>query len=195
MKRRARAKSPKKRTATPAKNVVRTPRFGILSAEQCLAVLGRNHVGRIAFVNEGLVDIEPVSYVAGDSWIFVRSAAGAKMEALAHTPYAAFEVDEAAGPFDWHSVVARGTVYVMSSEGSRVDRADFERALTALRSFMPGTLTAGDPTPHRQTVYGLHVDRLVGRMASSRGGTPNGARDRATPKPAPGRKQRTPDGF
>ena len=194
MKRPARAKSPKKRTATGPKSVARTPRFAMLSAEQCWAVLGRNHVGRIAFLNEGLVDIEPVSYAAGDSWIFVRSAGGAKMEALAHTPYAAFEVDEAAGPFDWRSVVARGTVYVMSSEGSRVDRADFQRSLTALRSFMPATLTAGDPTPHRQTVYGVHVDRLAGRMASSRGASANGARDRAK-KSAPARKQRTPNGF
>jgi hypothetical protein len=88
------------------------------------------------------------------------------MEALAHHPYVAFEVDEAKTTFEWRSVVAHGTVYMASSDGPRVERQSFERAVSAFRSFIPETLTADDPTPFRTTVYGIHVDAITGRTAA-----------------------------
>jgi nitroimidazol reductase NimA-like FMN-containing flavoprotein (pyridoxamine 5'-phosphate oxidase superfamily) len=142
-----------------------TPVFSELTTDECRDVLLRNHVGRIAFLNGAVVDIEPVSYAAADSWIFVRSEEGAKLEALAHRPYVAFEVDEVEGPFEWRSVVAHGTVYVMSDDIPNASRREFERAVTALRSFAPSTLQQGDPTPFRRTIYGIHIDRLTGRTA------------------------------
>ena len=51
----------------------RKPLFAALTVDECGEVLGRNHVGRLAFLNEGIVDIEPVHYIAADSWIFVGS--------------------------------------------------------------------------------------------------------------------------
>jgi len=147
---------------------VRKPVFTALSDDECRAVLSRNHIGRVAFLNDAVVDIEPVSYAAANSWIFIRSAEGTKLEAFAHHPYVAFEVDEIDAAFDWRSVVAHGTIYVMADDTIGVDRRDFERAVRALRSFAPQTLTKGDPTPFRRTVYGIHVDRLAGRRAEQR---------------------------
>ena len=66
---------------------VRKPVFTALTDQECRAVLSRNHVGRVAFLNDGVVDIEPVHYAAANSWIFVRSAEGMKLEAFAHSPY------------------------------------------------------------------------------------------------------------
>ena len=146
----------------------RKPVFTTLTADECHVVLGRNHVGRVAFLNGTVVDIEPVHYTATDAWLFIRSAKGTKLEAFAHSPYVAFEVDEIDAPFDWRSVVAHGTIYVMSESGVRIDRVEFERALRALRSFIPQTLTRGDPTPFRRTIYGVHIDRLTGRRAKQR---------------------------
>jgi nitroimidazol reductase NimA-like FMN-containing flavoprotein (pyridoxamine 5'-phosphate oxidase superfamily) len=143
----------------------RSPDFLILTADDCRDMLRRNRVGRLAFLNDGRVDIQPIGYVARGMWIYLRSAWGEKMEALAHNPYAAFEVDEAAGPFDWRSVVAQGTVYHLYDDGTSAERELYKAAVDALRSAMPETLTDKDPTPRRTMVYGLHIDNLVGRMA------------------------------
>jgi len=170
-----------------------TPRpiFAELTDEEQWAVLERNHVGRIAFLRSGVVDIAPVHYVAVWPWIYIRSAAGAKLEAFAHHPYVAFEVDEVDALFDWRSVVAHGTVYLMADCRIGFDREAFDRAVGALRSFVPETLGPDDPTPLRQQVYGVHVDRSSGRVAEQR------ARSERAPLPAPrpGPRRRTPDGF
>jgi nitroimidazol reductase NimA-like FMN-containing flavoprotein (pyridoxamine 5'-phosphate oxidase superfamily) len=142
-----------------------TPVFSALTDRECRELLSRNHVGRLAFVNAGRVDIEPVSYVAAAPWIFLRSAHGSKANALAHTPYVAFEVDEAKSAFDWRSVVVRGTIYLLADAGSDVDRASYDKAVEALRLVQRRAFRDGDPTPSRDTVYGLHIDLLTGRSA------------------------------
>lgn len=144
------------------------PKFAALTDDECRVVLGRNHLGRLAFLNHTVVDIEPVHYVADGEWLFVRSAAGTKVEVFTHEPYVAFEVDEVDGTFDWRSVVAHGTVYLLSEHGARVDRLAFERALRALRSYVPATMRRNDPTPFRRQVYGIHINELSGRIAEQR---------------------------
>jgi uncharacterized protein len=144
------------------------PVFSKLNDDEAWAVLARNTLGRLAFMNDNRVDIEPVSYVAGDSWLFMRSAGGAKLDALAHTPYVAFEVDEVESAFEWRSVVVRGTIYLMSDDGRYVDHRILERAVEALRSVQPHAFDEDDPTPFRRTVYGLHVDTITGRQAFGR---------------------------
>lgn len=139
------------------------PQFLILSPAECRAVLERHHVGRLAFLNAGAVDIEPIGYVARGEWIFFRSAYGAKLEALSHNPWAAFEVDDVKGPANWVSVVAHGTIYLLPEDGGPVERREFARAVASLRRVSPEVLTSDDPTPYRDTVYGLHIDRISGR--------------------------------
>ena len=139
------------------------PQFLILSPAECRLELRRHYVGRLAYLNAGSVDIEPIGFVARGDWIFFRSAYGSKLEALAHNPFAAFEVDEARGPADWVSVVAHGTIYMLPPDGAPIERREFARAVAALRRVAPETLSAGDPTPQRDTVYGLHIDRISGR--------------------------------
>jgi nitroimidazol reductase NimA-like FMN-containing flavoprotein (pyridoxamine 5'-phosphate oxidase superfamily) len=139
--------------------------FLVLTPADCRKVLARNRVGRLAFLNRGVVDIEPIGYVWNDDWLFFRSAYGAKLEALAHNPFAAFEVDEIRSGTSWASVVAHGTIYMLPADGAPIEQREFARALAALRKAAPGTLAPGDPTPQRDTVYGLHVDRLSGRAA------------------------------
>jgi nitroimidazol reductase NimA-like FMN-containing flavoprotein (pyridoxamine 5'-phosphate oxidase superfamily) len=143
------------------------PEFLELTPKDRARVLERNHIGRLAFLRDGRVDIEPVGYVAQGDWVFVRSAHGAKLEAFARNPYVAFEVDEVDGPFDWRSVVAQGTIYMLPADGAPIEKREFERAVRALRTIMPDALTTADPVPERIVVYGLHIDRLTGRMARS----------------------------
>jgi hypothetical protein len=54
---------------------------------------------------------------------------------------------------------------MLLADGAPIERRAFERAVIALRRVMPRALTPSDPIPARETVYGLHIDRLSGRMA------------------------------
>jgi len=137
------------------------PVFKKLSITASRAFLRTSSVGRLAFLNRGRVDIQPVHYAARADWLFLRSAEGSKLTALAHNPYVAFEVDDVRDPLNWKSVVVRGTMYLL-------DAAERQRAVRALREVMPETLTPDDPTPERDVVYGIHIDEVSGRIAESR---------------------------
>lgn len=159
---------------------MRIPRFRELSEAECLTMLGRNHVGRLAFAHDRRVEIEPIHYVSWEGWIFGRTSAGDKVEALRHRPWVAFEVDEVRSMFDWKSIVVHGTIYFLAEDGAPVQRQEFERAVDMLRAFMPETLTAEDPVPWRTTVFGLHIADVSGRaaeMARTRAGRVSRSRE------------------
>lgn len=159
------------------------PEFFLLSRQECAEVLTRNHVGRLAFRDGNQVTIQPIGYVARDEWIFLRSAYGAKIEAITSDPFVAFEVDEIEGPFDWRSVVVHGTIYPIPTEASEREEPRAQRAIEAIRSLMPDAFTATDPVPQRRILYGLHINELTGRLAQS-SGRPSG-RERVTPRSGP----------
>ena len=134
-----------------------------LTKAEIEAFLRRHHVGRMAFLNGRRVDIEPVSYVYSDGALYGRAAQGSRMSALAGQPWVAFEVDEIRGPFDWESVVIKGTVYIVEPSEMSPMREAHEAALRILRSAMPGAFTAGDPAPERTIILRLHIDEMEGR--------------------------------
>src|SRR5262249_27718709 len=144
------------------------PQFRELDTADCRDLLRRLHVGRIAYVDHNRVDIEPLSFVGSDDWIFCRTVEGTKTQALRHAPYVAFEVDEVNGPFDWRSVVVHGTVYFLPAQGivPPIEEREFNRAVAALRQFLPETLKMGDPVPFRTVVFGIHIDAITGRAAA-----------------------------
>lgn len=144
---------------------MRVPSFRDLTGAEAEELLRRHHVGRLAFLRDGAVDIEPIHYVFNDGWVFGRTGQGTKFESVEHRPWVAFEVDEVRALFDWRSVVVHGTIYVLSEEGAPLEREEFARALDLLRTLVPEALTADDPTPARTIVFGLHVDRMSGRAA------------------------------
>ena len=134
-------------------------------------ILGRNHVGRLAFSFQDRVDIRPIHYVYRNSSIYGYTSEGTKIEAIAHNMWVAFEVDEVRETFDWRSVVVRGGFYVVSPTGSPDPdpndtsvREDFEysQAVAALRTFLPDAMSASDPTPFRHIVFRIHLDEATG---------------------------------
>lgn len=142
------------------------PRFSDLTADECEELLARHHSGRLAFTFHDRVDIEPITYVLEGDWIYGRTAPGTKLRMLSHHPWVAFEVDEIEGPFDWRSVVARGTVYFLTRH--HFDTITFDRAVMLLRTIDPRILTDEDLVPERTTLFRIHIDRLTGRRAEMR---------------------------
>jgi len=145
------------------------PTFRELDASEAAELLARNHVGRIAYSFHNRIDIEPISYVYADGVIYMRTQPGSKLATLAHAPWVAFEVDEIRGPFDWRSVVARGTVYVLGNTGSKLAHASYQLALQHLRALMPHAFDEQDPTPDRTVVLQIHPDVVIGREARAAG--------------------------
>ncbi len=142
--------------------------FESLTHSESLALLRRNHVGRIAYSLADRVDIEPLHYALDEEdglVLCLRTTPGSKVAKLRHNQWAAMEVDEIEGPFTWRSVVAHGSVYPVDDTevASRVDlRA---RTIAAIRRGFPGAFGAEDPASFRTTLLRFHVDVLTGRMA------------------------------
>jgi nitroimidazol reductase NimA-like FMN-containing flavoprotein (pyridoxamine 5'-phosphate oxidase superfamily) len=145
---------------------MKKPTFRAMTQRESLALLRRQHVGRIAFTFKDRVDIEPIGYVLSGGWLYGRTSRGQKLIQLKHNPWVAFEVDEIDGPFDWRSVVVHGTVYFLNPEGE--EHPDFGRAVRLFKKLDPRTLAASDPAPDRTIFFRIHVDRLSGRVATTK---------------------------
>ena len=144
----------------------KAPRFYDLSRDEAVELLSRSHVGRLAFTFHDRVDIEPISYVYADEWLYARTSPGTKLEVVRHHPWVAFEVDEIRSRFDWRSVVVHGTIYFLDPNRD-ADRQDYDAAVKVLRTADADALTSSDLTPQRQVLFRIHVDDVIGRGAKS----------------------------
>jgi uncharacterized protein len=142
------------------------PTIRDLSRAECEEILARRNLGRLAYAAGPRVDIEPINYVFTDGWIYCRTSRGTKTAILAHHQWAAFEVDEVDGLFNWRSVVVHGAVHFLDSNSPAVDVHSFSHGLTLLRALVPGSGTEEDPVPFRLVVLRLHLDEVTGRAAT-----------------------------
>ena len=105
----------------------------VLSEEECAALLGRCHVGRVAVTLSALPAVFPVNYAVLDGDVVFMTGEGTKLRAALSNTVVAFEIDEF-DPFahtGW-SVMAIGVASELA--GHDLDRA---RAL-ALRPWADG---------------------------------------------------------
>lgn len=144
------------------------PTFRELDPTECMAILDRHHVGRMAFGRKDMVDIEPIHYVHHDGWLYGRTGPGTKMEVLTHNRWVAFEVDEIDALFDWRSVVVKGGFYMLRADGSAAEREIYDRGVEVLRRLVPETMTPDDPFPDRAIIFRIHIDEMFGREARTK---------------------------
>ena len=137
-----------------------------LTQHECLELLARNRVGRLGFVFEERVEIQPLHYIYEAGWIYGRTSEGAKLTALAHHQWIAFEVDEIRDTFDWASVLVHGSFHRLDPDTPTRDMATEVHAIRLLRSVVPETLTVDDPAPFRTVFFRIAVGETTGRMAS-----------------------------
>ena len=142
-----------------------TPTYVTLDDVESRAFLARQHIGRLAFSLHDRVDIEPISYTFDGGWILGRTSVGTKLSTLAHHPWCAFETDHVIGPFEWTSVVAKGTFYLLDPEAGSPDL--YNKALASARSLVPDAFSPNDPAPHRGVLFGIYVNEITGRSARS----------------------------
>lgn len=141
------------------------PAFRQLDEKECRAMLASHHVGRLAYSLHDRLDIEPLHYAYDGQWIYGRTSIGSKLATLAHRPWCAFEVDEVRAVFDWSSVVVKGSFHILDPETGSPDR--YGRALELVTTLVPETFTPGDPVPHRSVIFGVFINEMSGRTATS----------------------------
>ena len=147
-----------------------TPVIRTLSTWECLAILERNHVGRVAYSRDNRVDIEPLHYVYWDGWLYARTSEGAKIRATGYAWWpVAFEVDEVEEVFRWRSVVVHGGFYTIPSRGAAWEVEEWRRGVELLREVIPETFTVADPVPFRDILVRISVLEVSGREASPDG--------------------------
>jgi nitroimidazol reductase NimA-like FMN-containing flavoprotein (pyridoxamine 5'-phosphate oxidase superfamily) len=143
-----------------------SPIVRVLDAAQSETLLARNRVGRIAYSQQNRVEIEPIHFVYDAPWIFARTSAKAQLLSLSPGSWCAFETDEVRGLWDWESVVVKGPLSLHDWPDAGWDH---HRGVSALRRLLPTALTVYDPTPHRDTVFAIHISEISGRSCVSNG--------------------------
>ena len=88
---------------------VSTPSMEVLSADECVELLGLVPVGRIAVTVNALPVVLPVNFVVIDQAVVLRTVVGTKLAAATARAVVAFEVDdyEVDGRSGW-SVLVQG---------------------------------------------------------------------------------------
>ena len=99
-----------------------------LTSAQCWEHLGRQHLGRVAFVFDGRIEMFPVNYVVDDGQLHILTAGGRKHDAFAARRDVVFEVDDDLGDVVW-SVIVRGIGGELSPDEKR--EADRRRPITS----------------------------------------------------------------
>ncbi|MET2010692.1 pyridoxamine 5'-phosphate oxidase family protein [Microbacterium chocolatum] len=93
-----------------------SPEVEMLDAAESWRLLRIGHLGRLAVIDaDGSPDLFPVNYVAGADALFLRTAPGAKLEALAAGRPVAFEIDRENHGEVW-SVVVRGRARILGTD-------------------------------------------------------------------------------
>ena len=141
------------------------PAFRVLTQHECIALLARNVVGRLAFVRDGRPDVRPLHYRFQAGWIYGRMSEGSTLAALGGEPWVAFEVDEVTEAFEWASVVVRGTFHRLDPDTREAELAPAVYATSQMRTVVPATLDEGDPAPHRTVLYRISIGEITGRRA------------------------------
>ncbi|MGQ0643736.1 MAG: pyridoxamine 5'-phosphate oxidase family protein [Gemmatimonadaceae bacterium] len=144
---------------------MRTPTFRELTKDECVAVLRRNHYGRIVFTQNDRVDVEPIHYVLDDECLYLRTSVGTMVSTLGEEPAIAFEVDEVNAPFDWTSVVVKGTAHFIAGVPGADNPSEHRKAVEILRRLVPQTMTPDDPTPSRTVILRISLDEVRGRAS------------------------------
>ncbi len=81
-----------------------------LTKEACLALLGNNYIGRIAYISQGKADIIPITYFydSAHQSIITYSGLGNKIAAMRKNNAVSFQVDEITSLDTWKSVLLYG---------------------------------------------------------------------------------------
>lgn len=146
-----------------------------LTRHECLEVLQRTTLGRLACVQHGQPYIVPVSINLDGHYIYGFATVGQKVHWMRANPLVCLEVEEITHRHHWTTVLAFGIYEELTDSGAHADAQRRAQQLFSQRDrwWEPATGKTRSSEPHAAVIYRIRIDRLTGRRAS-----------RAAPRPS-----------
>ena len=138
-----------------------------LTTDECLLVLRRHTLGRLACVQDAQPYIVPVSFNLDGGDIYGFATVGQKIRWMRANPLVCLEVEEITDRRQWTTVLAFGSYEELtdSAEHAAAQRRAQELFATRDRWWEPATGKTPTREPHAAVLYRINVHRLTGRRA------------------------------
>jgi nitroimidazol reductase NimA-like FMN-containing flavoprotein (pyridoxamine 5'-phosphate oxidase superfamily) len=139
-----------------------------LTREECLEVLGRNALGRLACVQDAQPYIVPVCFNLDGGYLYGFATVGQKVHWMRANPLVCLEVEEVSDRRHWTTVLAFGSYEELtdSAEHTAAQRRAQEMFAARDRWWEPATGKTTSREPHAAVLYRIGVHRLTGRRTS-----------------------------
>ena len=141
-----------------------------LTREECLEVLGRNTLGRLACVQDAQPYIVPVSFnLDGADYVYGFATFGQKIRWMRANPLVCLEVEEITDRRHWTTVLAFGLYEELTDAADHAAAHRRAQELFAERDrwWEPAIGKTPSREPHAAVVYRIRLHRLTGRSTSS----------------------------
>ena len=139
-----------------------------LTREECVEVLKRITVGRLACMQDGQPYIVPVFFNLDGDYLYSFATVGQKIRWMRASPLVCLEVEEIVHQHHWTTVLAFGAYEELtgSAEHATAQRRAQELFSARDRWWEPATGKTPSGESHAAVLYRIRVNRLTGRRAS-----------------------------
>jgi nitroimidazol reductase NimA-like FMN-containing flavoprotein (pyridoxamine 5'-phosphate oxidase superfamily) len=138
-----------------------------LTRTECLEVLTRTDLGRLACVQDGQPYVVPVCFNLDGDYVYGFATVGQKIHWMRANPLVCLEVEEIRHRHHWTTVLVFGAYEELtdSAEHAAAQRRAHELFATRDRWWEPATGKTPSREPHAAVLYRIRVDRLTGRRS------------------------------
>ncbi|MGA9725025.1 MAG: pyridoxamine 5'-phosphate oxidase family protein [Candidatus Binatus sp.] len=151
-----------------------------LTKQECLNLLARLRLGRLACTRDAMPYIVPLYFANDDDYLYSFSTFGQKIEWMRANPNVCVEVDEVVSPQQWVSVVAFGRYEEMPDIPEWRSAREYAHKKLLQRNAIwwePGyakTIVSGTERPLAPFFYRIHIAQITGHRATPEHATPPG---------------------
>ena len=138
-----------------------------MTRDEALALVAKHHVGDVGITFHDILRLKLCNYIYSEGWLYARTELGDNVVMARHHPWAAFQISEIDGIYDWRSVEVSGVLEFLSPDENGSGWFEYENAVRLLQSAIPEVLTADDPMPQRVQLLRVHADNIFGRESRS----------------------------
>ena len=138
-----------------------------LTTAECLEVLHRSHLARLACCRDDHPYIVPIGYDFDGEHLYSFSTLGQKIVWMRENPNVCVEVDDIEDRFHWTTVLVFGRYEELRTPVEHELARERARRLFEQREvwWQPAAAKAGPPEHHVPLVYRIVINRLSGRRA------------------------------
>jgi nitroimidazol reductase NimA-like FMN-containing flavoprotein (pyridoxamine 5'-phosphate oxidase superfamily) len=142
-----------------------------LTLAECVEVLERTHVARLACARHSQPYIVPISFYfdSDDTCLYSFSTLGQKIHWMRDNPQVCVEVDEIVDRFNWTTVVLNGVYEELRDRGdaARVEARAVQLFQARSEWWLPGAAKLAGRREHdTAVVYRIRIMRMSGRRAA-----------------------------